>query len=163
MFYSGIFPSSEVMCAPNNVHVVYTPLHWAPPTPRLTHYSPLFSILESAICHRRSLDQSRLAHSTRPCFQSVPTDNKLIEWSHGAHLQCASSRRYFTVGVPWEKPVPIGCSIYRIVDRPYVSCLHFDCICVQHAPLSLPCPTHPHCGRFADGDNEGNRQPSGER
>jgi hypothetical protein len=53
--------------------------------------------------------------------------------------------------------VPIGCSVYRIVDRPNVSCLRFDCICVQDVPLSLPCPTH---GRFANGDNEGNHQPS---
>jgi hypothetical protein len=29
-----------------------------------------------------------------------------------------------------------------------VSCLHFDCICFQHAPLSHRCPAQ-HCGRFA--------------
>ena len=53
---------------------------------------------------------------------------------------------------------PFAVSLLNL--RPNVSCLHFDCIWFEHAPLSLPCPTHPHCARFADGDNEGDHQPT---
>ncbi|KAH9984598.1 hypothetical protein BJV77DRAFT_167252 [Russula vinacea] len=40
----------------------------------------------------------------------------------------------------------------------------FACVLTVSASNMLPCPAHPHRGRFADGDNDGDHQPpSGQR